>query len=164
MLTALRSALIASTLVGLTACGSTAPSGARLVTYPGDGISVTVKNVQTALKDTSPDFRAFISDRLHALWVSGGSIPGCQGSALISLTAYRADGFASASNEGMFGDGNCARGGNNALYAQIGGAWREIAGTQSGYACTVLKQYRVPVDIAGSTCSGPGGNPKHYAG
>lgn len=154
----------AAALVGLVACGSAAPAGPKLVTYSGDGVSVTVKNVQTALKETSPEFRAFIADRLHSLWVSGGSIPGCQSAALISLTAYRADGFASASNEGMFGNGTCARGGNNALYARVGGTWREIAGTQSGYACSVLKKYRVPVAIAGSTCTSPAGNPQPYRG
>ena len=164
MVNRLRIALVASALVGLAACGSTTASGPRLVTYPGDGVSVTTRNVESALKDTSPVFRAFITDKLHTLWVSGGSVPGCEGAALISLTAYRADGFASASNEGMFGNDTCARGGNNALYAQVGGTWREIAGTQSGYACTVLRKYHVPVDIAGSTCSGPAGNPRPYKG
>lgn len=164
MVNGLRIALVASALVSLSACGTTTASGPRLVTYPGDGVSVTVHNVETALKDTSPEFRAFITAKLHTLWVSGGSVPGCQDAALVSLTAYRADGFANASNEGMFGGDTCARGGNNALYAQVSGMWQEIAGTQSGYACTVLKKYRVPVDIAGSTCSGPTGNPQPYKG
>ena len=154
----------AAALVSLTACGSTTPSGPALLTYPGDGVSVTIKNVDTALKSTSPDFRAFISKQLHELWVSGGSVPGCEGSALISLTAYRADGFANASDEGVFGSDTCARGGNNALYAKVGGVWKEVIATQSGYECTDLKKYQVPVDVAGSTCLDKYGRPMPYKG
>ena len=149
----------------LAACGGTAPStppGPKLITYPGDGASVTVKNVDTALKDTSPAFRSFITERLHQLWVSGGSVPGCQASALISIKTYRVDGYASASDEGLFGDANCARGGNGALYALVQGAWRDIAATQSGYACSDLAKYRVPATVAGSTCLDNAGNPQPY--
>lgn len=155
---------ITAALIGLTACGTTTPSGPRLVTYRGDGVSVTIKNVQRALKDTSPDFRAFITKQLHELWVSGGSVPGCQASALITVTAYRADGFANASDEGVFGSGTCARGGNNALYARVDGTWREIIGTQTGSGCADLKKYRVPAVIAGSTCLNKAGNPQPYKG
>ena len=125
---------------------------------------MTVTNVDTALKQTSPAFRAFIAQRLHELWVSGGSVPGCEGSALISFTAYRVDGFASASDEGSFGNATCARGGNGALYAVVHGAWQEIAVTQSGYACGDLAKYRVPATIAGSSCLDKAGNPQPYRG
>ena len=164
----LRTVSVASTitaaLVSLAACGSTTPAGPKLITYPGDGVSVTVKNVQTALKDTSPEFRAFIRERLHDLWVAGGSVPGCQASALISLTAYSAAGFANASDEGVFGNGNCARGGNNALYAKVNGTWKEIIGTQSGYSCVDLRKFRVPADVAGSSCVDKYGRPQKYQG
>lgn len=164
--TAILSLAIAAALLTLTSCGSgaAAPSGPKLVTYPGDGVSVTIKNVQTALKDTSPKFRTFIVRQLHDLWKSGGSIPGCEGSALISLTAYRSDGFAKASDEGVFGSGTCARGGHNALYAQVGGSWQEIIGTQSGYACDDLKKYKVPAAVAGSSCLDKTGTPRSYKG
>lgn len=167
MASALRSAALVAVSLALAACGSTTPSappGPTLVRYPGDGASVTVTNVQTALKQTSPAFRAFITARLHQLWVSGGSIPGCQGSALISVTAYRVDGFASASDEGMFGNGTCARGGNGALYARVDGSWREIAITQSGYSCSDLVRFHVPASVAGSSCLGPAGTPQPYQG
>jgi len=150
--------------LALSACGTTAPSGPKLVTYPGDGVTVTIKNVQTALVATSPEFRAFVTSQLHQLWVDGGSVPGCQGSALISLTAYRSDGFASAGNEGLFGNDTCARGGNSALYARVTGTWKEIGATQSGYDCSDLRRYKVPVAIAGGTCLDPSGNPHPYKG
>lgn len=162
-----RSAALLAGALALAACGNTAPSvppGPTLVTYPGDGASVTVTNVQTALKDTSPAFRAFITHRLHQLWVSGGSVPGCEASALISVKTYRVDGFASASDEGLFGNATCARGGNGALYAVVQGAWREIAATQSGYACSDLAAYRVPATVAGSSCLDKAGNPQPYRG
>lgn len=167
MAAVLRTAALVAVCLVLAACGGSTPSappGPALVRYPGDGATVTIKNVQTALKQTSPAFRAFITARLHQLWVAGGSIPGCQESALIAVTAYRVDGFASASDEGMFGNGNCARGGNGALYASVGGAWREIAVTQSGYACSDLKKYRVPASVAGSSCLGTAGTPQPYQG
>jgi hypothetical protein len=154
----------AATLTVLTACGSTTPAGPQLVTYPGDGVSVTIKNVQTALKATSPDFRAFVTKQLHTLWVSGGSVAGCEESALISVTAFRADGWANASDEGVFGSDTCARGGNNALYAKINGAWKEIVATQSGYDCSDLKKYKVPAEVSGSTCLDQYGRPQPYKG
>src|SRR5690348_4162890 len=90
---------VAATLLSLTACGTSSSglAGPKLVTFPGDGTVVTIKNVDTALKDTSPAFRTFISNHLHELWKNGGAVPGCEGSALVSLTAYSATGFASAS-------------------------------------------------------------------
>lgn len=167
MASALRIAALTAASLILVACGSSspsAPSGPTLVRYPGDGAAVTVKNVETTLKQTSPAFRAFVTSHLHQLWVSGGSVPGCQGAALISVTAYRADGFASASDEGMFGNATCARGGNGALYAQVHGTWREIAVTQSGYSCSDLRKYHVPASIAGSSCLTPAGTPEPYRG
>ena len=164
MASAFRTVALLTSALALAACGSTTPStppGPKLITYPGDGVSVTIKNVQTALKETSPAFRMFITSRLHQLWVSGGSVPGCQSSALISLTAYRVDGFASASDEGMFGD-TCARGGAGALYAQVSGTWQEIATTQSGYACSDLTKFKVPATVAGSSCLNKAGNPQPY--
>ena len=163
----LRAAALVASALALAACGSSAPStppGPKLVKYPGDGANVTVTNVQSALKDTSPAFRTFIADRLHQLWFSGGSVPGCEGSALVSVTAYRVDGYASASDEGLFGNATCARGGNSALYGLVHGIWQEIAATQSGYACSDLARYRVPVSIAGATCLDKAGNPQPYRG
>jgi hypothetical protein len=159
-----RNVALALAMFGLAACGTTQPSGPRLITYPGDGVNVTVNNVDAALKDTSPAFRAFIKVQLHELWQSGGSVTGCQGAALISLTTYRSDGYASAGNEGLFGSDTCARGGNSALYAEVTGAWKEIAATQSGYACTELRKYKVPVAVAGSSCQDASGNPHPYHG
>jgi hypothetical protein len=160
----MRALAVAAALTVLTACGSTTPTGPKLVTYPGDGVSVTVKNVQRALKDTSPDFRAFITEHLHTLWVSGGSVAGCEASALISVTAFRTDGWANASDEGVFGSDTCARGGNNALYAKVNGAWKEIVATQSGYNCSDLLKYKVPAEVSGSTCLDQYGRPQRYQG
>ncbi|MGN6162337.1 MAG: hypothetical protein ACTHOG_11630 [Marmoricola sp.] len=161
-----RSLALAVAALSLAACGSssTPDTGPRLITYPGDGLSITTKNVTTALKDTSPSFQAFVTKQLHVLWQSGGSVPGCQSAALISLTAYRADGFASASNEGLFGSDTCARGGNSALYAEVRGVWKEIAASQSGYACSDLVKYKVPAAVAGRTCLDASGTPHPYRG
>ncbi|HWU31893.1 MAG TPA: hypothetical protein VN108_03405, partial [Marmoricola sp.] len=120
-------------------------------------------NVDTALARTSPEFRAFIRQQLHTLWKQGGSVPGCQSSALIVLSTYSSAGYAAASDEGMFG-ASCARGGSGALYAQVNGNWQEIAANQSGYDCGILKQYKVPSSVAGTTCTDSSGNSQPYSG
>lgn len=141
----------------------TASTTPTVITYPGDGLNVSTKNVHSVLTNTSPAFQAFIVKQLHTLWKQGGSVPGCQSSALIVLSTYSSAGYAGASDEGIFGAA-CARGGSNALYAEVGGTWQEIAATQAGYDCSVLAKYKVPVSIAGPTCSDAAGNSQPYSG
>lgn len=155
----------------LAGCGSSSASsipssssaGGSVTRFPGNGMSVTPKNVETVLSATSPTFRAFITQHLRELWSKAGSVKGCEESALIVLASYHSDGWANASNEGMFGNDKCAAGGNSALYAQTDGTWKEIIGTQSGYSCSELTQHKVPTGIVDS-CLDSSGKPQPYQG
>lgn len=166
--TPLTSAPTAPTSAVTTPMNTPTPSATAtptLLNFPGDGLNVTVKNVYnpSVAAGITPAFRGFLAKQLNTLWQRGGSIAGCESSALIVLTVYSSVGYAAASDEGMFG-GACSRGGSGALYAQVKGSWQELAGSQGSYDCAELHRYTVPASIAGNTCTDSSGNSQAYSG
>jgi hypothetical protein len=62
----------------------------------------------------------------------------------VTVQTLRTDGYAAGSvNE-------C--GGYRALWAVVDGRWRQIEGTQEAWDCRGLRQFRVPSDVAGTSC------------
>ncbi|MBF4160059.1 hypothetical protein [Nocardioides acrostichi] len=96
------------------------------------------------LKGAPDDFKNFIGRVADDLQEQSS----CQADVGVTVFDVRSDGFAS----GAISD--C--GGYQALWAKVGQEWKEIAGTQDIWTCSLLKEYAVPSDVAGNQCYVPG--------
>lgn len=67
-----------------------------------------------------------------------------EGDVGVAVQMLRTDGYAVG---GVNDCGGCA-----ALWATVDGRWKEIAGTQDSWDCAILRRYRVPSDLSGTTC------------
>lgn len=141
----------------------------RTVTYPGQlGRGFTLDHLR-GLGRTSPAFKKFVVHRLNYLWGWTDHDPNCRNAAQVDVKRWRSDGFALIPDEGVFGGpghDECARGGNMAIYLRVKGHWRApvALGTQEGYACSTLRKYRVPVNIAPGGCYNNHGDYVDYTG
>lgn len=108
------------------------------------------------LARTPERFRDFVVARTKVVQrheqQAGGS-PRCVRRTAVVVTRYHTSGYA------VGGEGGC--GGVATLYTDYhhgqrhGGAWRLIKATQDSFYCPVLKHYRVPSALVGTTCYSP---------
>ena len=105
----------------------------------------------------SPEFRAYVRERLDYLVTSGGSGSDCaQGS--FTVRRYRSDGFALA------GQVSCDGVPHQLVLAELADGWHEIDDTPSAadepghyFSCDLMQLHAVPASIAGDQCiSGSG--------
>lgn len=112
-------------------------SDAPLVFRPGDEVDV---------EEWSTEFGAYVEERLAALLVETDD-PACPDGG-ISISRYRTDGFALASEVGC--DGEPWR----LVLGRLDAGWQVIDEIQQDdyFGCSVLGTYSVPTFIAGDTC------------
>jgi len=53
---------------------------------------------------------------------------------------------------GLGGSSDCGAGGAAFIWAEIDGAWQEVAGTQNYYACSDLKKHAIPSTLVDGKC------------
>ncbi|SFC65479.1 hypothetical protein SAMN04487968_10955 [Nocardioides terrae] len=112
----------------------------------------SVHNARTAarfLHGTSPAFRRFAAEEGARIRREDG---GCQGNSGLYVQAFtRGYAFGSVGTCG----GYVALWTNRLKGGGKGGHWREVVGTQDSIYCPVLKRYKVPSALVGTTCWSP---------
>lgn len=114
-----------------------------MIAYAGGespGVEVRGTADEHKLRGAPKAFQDFIGRTAQRLSDKGD----CDGAVGIMVQFVRTDGYA------VGGVNDC--GGYAALWAVVDGRWQEIAGTQDAWECRVLHRYRVPDEIAGTTC------------
>jgi hypothetical protein len=102
--------------------------------------------------------RAYLRERLDAIWTAAGARDACEHSATAVVRRYAARGYLLVSREGMQAHGSdparCTRTGHRAVYADWSGRWQRILVTGVGedFACSELVAHDVPGNIGGATC------------
>ena len=116
----------------------------RLLAYAGGespGVQVHDTADVRALHGAPASFKQFIARTAEKL-VKESS---CDDAAVgVTVETLRTDGYA------VGGVNDC--GGYAAMWAVVDGRWKEIQGTQDSWECRILKRYRVPSDVAGTSC------------
>ena len=117
---------------------------------------VTVANAADVenLAGAPDDFKAFIVAELQRQQDSKDE--GCTEQAEIHVAKVDTRGWAAG---GSFIP-QC--GGNPALWAKVGGGWREVWGGQMLPDCAVLEKFRFPASVAGAECGTPDGRTRRY--
>ncbi|AXT85698.1 hypothetical protein C6I20_11195 [Aeromicrobium sp. A1-2] len=123
--------------------GSTA-AAPGVVDYGDDEVTVSKPSDAGQLTGAPDDFAAFIRAELARQQASKDDV--CTEKAEIHVARVDPRGWASG---GLFIP-QC--GGNAALWAKVGGAWKEVWAGQTLPDCSILKKYRFPVAIAQGTC------------
>ena len=116
----------------------------RLIGYAGGespGVEVHDRADVRKLDGAPAAFKQFIARTAERL-VKKSS---CDDAAVgVTVETLRTDGYA------VGGVSDC--GGYAAMWAVVDGRWKEIQGTQDSWECRILKRYRVPSDVAGTSC------------
>ncbi|MGN6523945.1 MAG: hypothetical protein ACTHMZ_12215 [Actinomycetes bacterium] len=120
-----------------------------VIAYAGGespGVEVHQPSDVSKLDGAPESFKKFVAGIVRKL--TSTTAPTCDAAAVgVIVEAVRADGYATG------GVNDC--GGYHALWATVGGQWKEIAGTQDIWECPMLQRYDVPSDIAGDKCYDP---------
>ncbi|MEO6510358.1 MAG: hypothetical protein ABIO16_05145 [Nocardioides sp.] len=143
--------VLAAALVVPTATGQAAPPDpGRVVTYPGDGLSVHLGQ-EGRLAATSRGFRDFVHARLLHLWKQSGAKPECRMAPTVIVTTWASAGFARV-GEGVYEP--CPGGGYDQIYVKRGGAWRApvALGSQEERSCSLQAWFELPLVVADRTC------------
>lgn len=115
-----------------------------LIVYAGGespGVQVEKRADAKRLRGAPKAFKRYIGKKAQRLADQSTCSGGYVG---VTVERLRTDGFAQG------GVNDC--GGYVALWAEVDGRWKEIAGTQDMWGCGVLKRHVVPSSIAGNTC------------
>jgi hypothetical protein len=106
------------------------------------GVAVTSEGDVDKLTGASDDFKDFIKDKIKK---NGHNPSPCGNAYGLTVKEILNNSFA------VGGEGQC--GGTEKLWAKVASQWQEVGATQdSGFACSILKQYKVPSAIAGKVC------------
>jgi hypothetical protein len=105
-------------------------------TSAAEGLQVSSTADVDKLQGASDDFKDFIKDKIKK---NGNSPSPCGNAYGIFVKKIYKDQFA------LGGEGQC--GGAEKLWAKISDQWQEIGGTQQGFDCSLLEQYKVPSAI-----------------
>ncbi|HET8717109.1 MAG TPA: hypothetical protein VFM50_05105 [Nocardioidaceae bacterium] len=119
-------------------------SPGRLLAYAGGespGIEVRTPADVRNLRGAPADFRRFIARTVRALKAESTCDPAAVG---IFVQTVRTDGYAVGAVD------DC--GGYQVLWTVVDGRWQQVAGTQDGWRCALLRRYRVPSDVSGTKC------------
>jgi hypothetical protein len=100
------------------------------------GLEVSSESDVDKLDGASDSFKDFIKDKIKK---NGNSPSPCGNAYGIFVKKIYKDGFA------LGGEGQC--GGAEKLWAKVSSQWQEIGGTQQGFDCSLLEQYKVPSAI-----------------
>ena len=145
--------ILMGAVVALTLCSygasahATTPtptSKPRLIGYAGGespGVQVEKRADARRLHGAPRAFKRFIGKKAQRLADQSTCTGGYVG---VTVQRLRTDGFA------VGGVNDC--GGYAALWAEVDGRWKEIAGTQEIWRCAVLRRHVVPSTIAGDRC------------
>ena len=151
--------LVAFLAVAGLAIGTLAPAQAasgRVIRIKGVHVIHTHAQADRYLGKTPERFRDFVVRRTKVVQrqeeAAGGS-PSCVRRSGVAITKYHTSGYATGD------EGGC--GGAATLYTDYahgdrhGGHWRMVKATQDSWYCPVLKRYRVPSALVGTSCYSP---------
>ena len=102
------------------------------------GVEISSASDIDKLDGASDSFKDFIKDKIKK---NGNSPSPCGNAYGIFVKKIYKDQFA------LGGEGQC--GGAEKLWAKISDQWQEIGGSQQGFDCSLLEQYKVPPAIVG---------------
>ncbi|MEO7588784.1 MAG: hypothetical protein ABIS84_12245 [Arachnia sp.] len=108
-------------------------------------MSVTTVAGAEKLTATSPDFRAFVAQR-----VSAPDASGCQSE--VTVLAFHPDGYAAGQE---FSPG-C--GGSQNIWGRVGGTWKTLMSMQSVVECTEMAANNIPKGLPDIPCLDAGGD------
>ncbi len=131
---------------------ATTPS--TLIDYGDDGVTVATAADAERLTGAPGDFKSFIVADLQRQHDSKDE--SCTEQPEIRVAKVDTRGWAAG---GSFIP-QC--GGNAALWAKVGGGWREVWGGQTLPDCAVLEKFRFPASVAGTECGTADGTTRRY--
>lgn len=119
----------------------------RLIRYPNPGVLIRSAADLAKLHDAPAGFKGFILEAAKRIQTTNQqtcpaiaeSEPGG-----VIVDMIRTDGFASGAAL------DCS--GYETLWAQVDGRWREVGGSQYGWNCSMLRQFRIPDALTNGTC------------
>jgi hypothetical protein len=153
-------ALLAATAMALTTTAPAQAAPGRVIRITGYHTIHTHAQADRYLAKTPERFRDFVVRRTKVVQrqeeAAGGS-QSCVRRSGVVIEKYHTHGYATG------GEGGC--GGAATLYTDYaprkdhgkrhGGHWRMVKATQDNWYCPVLKRYRVPSALVGTTCYSP---------
>jgi hypothetical protein len=125
-----------------------------LVDYGDDGVVVGNRGDVSRLKGAPRDFTAFIGDEIERQRATKDEV--CTEKPQLRVERVDVRGWAA----GGISIPQC--GGNGALWARTGGAWKTVWTDQTLPDCSVLTRYRFPAAVAGGECGTEDGNTRRY--
>lgn len=115
-------------------------------------VNVMKKDDVSGLKDAPDDFKQFIVSLLGKDGENTNAEAESNCFSIITVHKIYKQKYATG---GVTAGGDCA-GGAAVLWGIVDGSWKDIAGTQNiGFPCEDLERYKVPSEIAGSSCYDP---------
>lgn len=133
---------------------SATPTATTLIDYGDDGVIVARAADVAKLTGAPEDFTSFIVADLQRLQDSKDDV--CTEKPEIRVAKVDTRGWAAG---GSFIP-QC--GGDAALWARVGGGWREVWTGQTLPDCSVLEKYRFPAPVAGQECGTADGKTRKY--
>lgn len=132
---------------------TTAPAS-TLIDYGDDGIVVSAAGDEKRLEGAPADFTTFIVAELARQQATKDDV--CTEKPEIRVERVDVRGWAA----GGVSIPQC--GGNAALWARTGGAWKTVWSDQTLPDCSVLEKYDFPPSIAGAECGTADGKTRRY--
>lgn len=167
-LIALLGLALAASVAGPPAAAAPAAPAAPAASRPDVVVFEPAANVHLdrgmkRLRATSRSFRKAVRRELVDLWRWTDYRKECRHAPLVSVREFRRSGFAYV-DEGVFGPGTCAGGGNWQFFVRRGGKWRtpRALGGQESPQCRTLARFGIPRMTGAEECYSDGGDILNY--